>query len=218
MKKHALVFGGTGLVGSYLLEELAGDPGYDSITSCVRTPKSAQNSRVKEVVVDFDKLKDNRVLFQADEVFICLGTTIKKAGSVANMEKIDRDLPVEIAQMAREGGVKKLAVVSSIGANESASNYYLRIKGEMEHGIRTFDFENIVIVRPSIILGNRKEKRFGESVGRALIKSLSFLLIGRLRRYRGIHARTIAKAMINIFKQDLQEVIYESDELSDLAR
>jgi uncharacterized protein YbjT (DUF2867 family) len=218
MKKHALVFGGTGLVGSYLLEELAGDPGYDSITSCVRTPKSAQNSRVKEVVVDFDKLKDNRVLFQADEVFICLGTTIKKAGSVANMEKIDRDLPVEIAQMAREGGVKKLAVVSSIGANESASNYYLRIKGEMEHGIRTFDFENIVIVRPSIILGNRKEKRFGESVGRALIKSLGFLLIGRLRRYRGIHARTIAKAMINIFKQDLQEVIYESDELSDLAR
>lgn len=218
MKKHALVFGGTGLVGSYLLEELAGDPGYDSITSCVRTPKSAQNSRVKEVVVDFDKLKDNRVLFQADEVFICLGTTIKKAGSVANMEKIDRDLPVEIAQMAREGGVKRLAVVSSIGANESASNYYLRIKGEMEHGIRTFDFENIVIVRPSIILGNRKEKRFGESVGRALIKSLSFLLIGRLRRYRGIHARTIAKAMINIFKQDLQEVIYESDELSDLAR
>jgi hypothetical protein len=88
----------------------------------------------------------------------------------------------------------------------------------MEHGIRTFDFENIVIVRPSIILGNRKEKRFGESVGRALIKSLGFLLIGRLRRYRGIHARTIAKAMINIFKQDLQEVIYESDELSDLAR
>jgi uncharacterized protein YbjT (DUF2867 family) len=218
MKKHALVFGGTGLVGSYLLEELAGDPGYDSITSCVRTPKSAQNSRVKEVVVDFDKLKDNRLLFQADEVFICLGTTIKKAGSVSNMEKIDRDLPVEIAQMAREGGVKKLAVVSSIGANESASNYYLRIKGEMEHGIRTFDFENIVIVRPSIILGNRKEKRFGESVGRALIKSLGFLLIGRLRRYRGIHARTIAKAMINIFKQDLQEVIYESDELSDLAR
>jgi uncharacterized protein YbjT (DUF2867 family) len=108
MKKHALVFGGTGLVGSYLLEELAGDPGYDSITSCVRTPKSAQNSRVKEVVVDFDKLKDNRLLFQADEVFICLGTTIKKAGSVSNMEKIDRDLPVEIAQMAREGGVKSL--------------------------------------------------------------------------------------------------------------
>ena len=134
------------------------------------------------------------------------------------MEEIDRDLPILIAKHACIAGVKNMAVVSSIGANELARNYYLRIKGEMERGIRKLDFDNLVIVRPSMILGPREEKRFGEIFGKILMKLLGFLFIGNLKRYKGIHALTIARAMINILKLNMHEVVYESDELEALGR
>ena len=129
-------------------------------------------------------------------MFICLGTTIKKAGSIERMEQIDRDIPIKIGELSQTLGIKKIAVISSIGANANSRNYYLRIKGEMENGLKTLDFDNIVIARPSLLLGDRKEQRFTETIGKFLVKTLGFLLVGNLRKYRGIHVRKVARAMI----------------------
>jgi uncharacterized protein YbjT (DUF2867 family) len=152
-----------------------------------------------------------------DDLFICLGTTIKKAGSVKKMEEIDCDLPVKIAELASTNNVKRIAVVSSLGASASSKNYYLRIKGKMEEGIMKLNFENIAIVRPSMLLGERKEKRTGETVGKIVMKTFKPLLTGKLRKYRAIHGKDVARAMITILQNDPGKNIYESDEIQKIA-
>ena len=152
-----------------------------------------------------------------DDVFICLGTTIKKAGSVKKMEEIDRDLPVMLASAAASNGVKRIAVVSSIGANTESANYYLRIKGEMEQEILKLKFENTAILRPSMLLGDRKEKRPGELAGKVVMKVFNPLLMGKMKKYRGIHGRDVARAMIAILQSKNVKNIYESDELQLIA-
>jgi uncharacterized protein YbjT (DUF2867 family) len=218
MEKTALIFGGSGLVGRSLINELEKKEDYSSLVVFTRKSIDIESTKAKKVITDFDNLSSISSKLKGDEVFICLGTTIKKAGSIEKMEQIDRDLPLLIAKLAHEAGVSRIAIISSIGANEKSRSYYLRIKGEMEHGLRDFDFENIVIVRPSILFGARNEQRLGEKLGKIVIKTLGFLLVGKLRKYRGIHARTVALAMINILEQDLQEIIYESDELHELGK
>jgi uncharacterized protein YbjT (DUF2867 family) len=213
----ALVFGSTGLVGNLLLEQLISSEFYSGIKKFVRDPTRISDPKVEEIIVDFS----NTDLFSSsmigDDLFICLGSTIKKAGSIANMEKIDRDLPIKIASIARASGIKRVAVVSSVGANPGSGNYYLRIKGEMEKEIMNLDFKQIVIARPSILLGERKEKRTGEMVGKFFMKAIKPLLTGKLRKYRAIHGRDVAKAMISALQKDTSKSIYESGELKVLA-
>jgi uncharacterized protein YbjT (DUF2867 family) len=113
--------------------------------------------------------------------------------------------------------VKRVAVVSSLGAGVGSKNYYLRIKGEMEEGILKLNFENIAIVRPSMLLGERKEKRTGEAVGKIVMKTFKPLLAGKLRKYRAIHGRDVARAMIVILKKEPVKNVYESDDLQKIA-
>jgi uncharacterized protein YbjT (DUF2867 family) len=133
------------------------------------------------------------------------------------MEKIDRDLPVSLAETACKRGTKRIAVVSSIGASPESGNYYLRIKGEMEAGILKLGFENTAIVRPSLLLGERKDSRAAELVGKVLMKTVSPLMLGKLKRYRAIHGRDVARAMISILQKNSTKKIYESDELQSLS-
>jgi uncharacterized protein YbjT (DUF2867 family) len=133
------------------------------------------------------------------------------------MEKIDRDLPVKLAELALAGGARRLAAVSSIGASSTSGNYYLRIKGEMEEGMLKLSYKNTAIVRPSMLLGERKEKRTGEFVGKVVMKTVNPLLAGKLRRYRAIHGRDVARAMITILQKEQVKNIYESNELQKLA-
>ena len=177
-KKIALVFGASGLVGKVLVRELLDNDSYASVVLFLRKPLEFKHSKVMEQVIDFNRLEENAALLTGDELFICLGTTIKKAGSVSAVEKIDRDLPVTIARLAFNNGVKRVAVVSSLGANPAVRNFYLRIKGEMERGIREIPFEQIVIARPSMLLGDRAEFRFGEAVGKVVMKAVNVLLTG----------------------------------------
>jgi uncharacterized protein YbjT (DUF2867 family) len=217
-KRTALVFGSTGLVGNLLLEELVGSERYSEIRIFVRQSTGISVPKVEEIIADFSDSESMAPKITGDDLFICLGTTIKKAGSVENMEKVDRDLPVKIAQMARSNGVKNIAVVSSIGASTGSKNYYLRIKGEMEEGIMMLDYENIAIVRPSMLLGERKERRTGELVGKVVMKTFRPLLTGKLRKYRAIHGKYVARAMIIILEQKPGKKIYESDELQDIVK
>jgi len=175
--KTAIVFGATGLVGNLLIEELINSADYLAIKIFVRQTTGISEPKVEEIIADFSNLAPYSQKITGDDLFICLGTTINKAGSLANMEKIDRDLPVQIAKLAQNNGLKNIAVVSSIGAAETSRNYYLRIKGEMETDILKLNFENTAIVRPSMLLGERKEKRIGEIVGKVVMKTVQNVLI-----------------------------------------
>lgn len=215
--KTALVFGSTGLVGGYLLKELIANPDYSAVKVFNRRTSDIEHPKVEEIILDYNLLEESKEHFTGDEVFICLGTTIKKAGTYEVMEQIDWHYPVSISRIASEKGIKRLAVVSSIGAKSESSNKYLRIKGKMEEEVLSFSFSTIGILRPSILLGARNEFRFGEIIGKILIKVFGFLLFGKLKKYRGIHGRTVARAMIRILRDTKQEEIYESDVLHKLG-
>lgn len=217
-KRSAIVLGATGLVGNLLLEELEKTGNYSSIKIFVRQTAGISSHGVEEIITDFSNIQGLGAEIKGDDLFICLGTTIKKAGSVSNMEKIDRDLPVEIAHLARQNGVKRIAVVSSIGADPASKNYYLRIKGEMEEGILTAGFKKTVIVRPSMLMGERKEKRAGEIAGKVVMKVIKPVLAGKLLKYRAIHGRDVARAMIMLLDKDTGKNIFESDELQKIVR
>jgi uncharacterized protein YbjT (DUF2867 family) len=213
--KRALVFGATGLVGSELVKQLLADERYAAVTVFARRDQGIVHSKLTKRVVDVADVKSYAKELVGDELYICLGTTIKKAGSVKAMEVADRDVPAAIAMAARDNGVDGVAVVSSIGADNSSRNYYLRIKGEMEHEIAGYGFNRTVIVRPSILFGKRDESRFGEEAGKAVMKALKFLLVGRLRKYRGIDATAVAQGMIRLLNTQPkpEAIVFESDEI-----
>lgn len=216
--RTAIVFGATGLVGHALTEELLKSELYAGIKIFVRNKTEYSSERtIEEYVIDFSKLNEYSEKITGEDLFVCLGTTIKKAGSVAKMQEIDRDIPVKIASIASANGVKRICVISSIGANAASSNYYLRIKGEMEEGILSLKFDSIGIVRPSMLLGTRKEKRTGEAIGKVFIKIFGFLLSGRFLKYRGIEAKNVAAAMISIMNNLTGKEIFESDKLQKIA-
>jgi len=216
--RTAIIFGATGLVGNLLLEELIKSPDYSSVKIFVRQPAGVSEVKIEEIITDFSDPDSFSAKIIGDDLFICLGTTIKKVRTVANMEKIDRDLPIMLAGIARKNGIKRIAVVSSIGASASSRNYYLRIKGEMEEGILKLDFEKIVIVRPSMLLGDRKERRTGEMVSKVVIKAFQPVLTGKLLKYRAIHGRNVARAMIILLQKETERKIFESDELQITTR
>jgi uncharacterized protein YbjT (DUF2867 family) len=216
--RTAIVFGATGLVGNLLLEELGKTGNYSSIKIFVRQSAGISSPDVKEIITDFSDIQVLGEEIKGDDLFICIGTTIKKAGTVEKMEKIDRDLSVEIALLSRRNGVKRIAVVSSIGADPASKNYYLRIKGEMEQGILAAGFEKTVIVRPSMLMGERKEKRPGEIAGKVVMKVIKPVLSGKLLKYRAIHGRDVARAMIILLDRDSDKNIFESDELLKIVK
>jgi uncharacterized protein YbjT (DUF2867 family) len=215
--RTALVFGSTGLIGNLLVEELVGTTEYSRVKSFVRQATGVSETKVEEIVSDFSDPESFSDEIKGDDLYICLGTTIKKAGTVKNMEKIDRDLPVTIAKVACRNGVKRVAVVSSIGASSKSGNYYLRIKGEMEEGIMNLDFNNIAVVRPSMLLGERKERRTGEIVGKVVMTAFKPVLFGKLLKYRAIHGGDVARAMIKLILTGDGKKIIESDELQRLS-
>jgi uncharacterized protein YbjT (DUF2867 family) len=216
--RTAIVFGATGLVGTALLSELCKSDLYGMIRIFARRETGfSGNEKVKEFIIDFSNLKDYAGLIKGDDLFICLGTTIKKAGSVLRMEEIDRDLPLEIAALASANSVEKLAVVSSLGANSNSTNYYLRIKGEMEKGLLRLNFRTLVILRPSILFGERAEKRIGEEIGKIFMKLSGIFLIGKLKKYRGIEGRKVAIAMIIAVNGKPGMEILESDAIHKIA-
>ncbi len=222
MQKTALVFGATGLTGSYLVNELTKESHYQKIKVFNRKSQNYNNPQLEEHLIDFNQLNEYAHEFKADDVFCCLGTTLKKAGSKDNFFAIDHDLPVQIARICQNNQCETFIAISSIGANAKSSNYYLRTKGFMEQEIMNMDFPYQALVRPSMLLGNRNESRPAETIGKILMKIFAFLLIGRLKKYQGIHAQTVAKAMIQIVNQqkyfsEIGKNIFESDELKNIA-
>ncbi len=217
MNKTAIVFGATGLVGKELIYHLIKDIRYKGVKIFTRRDLHIEHIKVIEKIVDVEKVEDYSEFIKGDDLFICLGTTRRKAGSVGRMEEIDHHLPVKIAKAALLHGVKNMAVVSSIGADPEARNYYYRIKGNMEKDLKNLDFYRRVILRPSILLGRRDEFRLLESIGKGFIKTFGFLLNGKNRKYRGIYAEDVAYALVREINNLNGKEVYESDEIAALA-
>ncbi|MBL4709631.1 MAG: NAD-dependent epimerase/dehydratase family protein [Flavobacteriales bacterium] len=215
--KTALLFGATGLVGEKLLGFLDEDQRYDKVYVVNRRSKKYTSSKIVESVIDFADLKEHQHLFEADHVFISLGTTIKKAGSQEAFEKVDYELQLQIAKLAKAKKVSQLVYVSALGANASSSNFYMRTKARLEDAIEREGPKGSYVVRPSMLFGNRKEKRLGESIGIFLMKNLEFLMIGAFKKYRGIYDADVAEAMIFIANSTPKQKAFDSDELKAIS-
>jgi uncharacterized protein YbjT (DUF2867 family) len=218
MKKRALILGATGLVGGHLVKLLLDDDRYERLTVFVRRSPGILHPKLTEHIVDFDNPEAWEGLVTGDDLFSCLGTTIKKAGSQDAQHRIDYTYQYRTAKAAAEKGVTTYVLVSSSGANPHSRIFYSRIKGELDRDVRGLPFRTISILKPSVLMGEREEKRTGESLGVFLGKIL-IPLIPPLRKYRPIPAETVAKAMIKAANdpdaRDFSE--YELEEIFALA-
>jgi len=195
MKQTALVIGATGLVGRQLVTQLRENSAFDVIHLFVRRPSEVDHSKVREHVVDFEKPDEWTHLLRGDVLFACMGTTIKTAGSQEAQWRVDHDYPLQTATRAANNSVKRLVLVSAVGANAGSRIFYNRMKGALDEAISALPFEQVTILRPSILAGNRTESRPGERIGLALMQVLRF--IPGLRAYRPIDVRIVARAMVN---------------------
>jgi uncharacterized protein YbjT (DUF2867 family) len=207
------LLGATGLVGRHCLELLADDRAFERIVVVARRRfGEATAPRVEGHLIDFDQLEAHADIFAVDQVICALGTTIKTAGSKERFRAVDYDIPITAARMALRKGARHFLLVSSIGAAASSRVFYLRVKGELEDALRTLGFRSITIVRPSVLLGDRGAFRFGEEVA----KRLGHLVPGR---WRPVHARDVAQALVRAAKDDVAGMhILESDEIGRFAR
>jgi uncharacterized protein YbjT (DUF2867 family) len=215
--KTAIVIGATGLVGNKIVSKLLNDSRYEKIKVFGRRALKISNSKLEEYIIDFDHLEDWKQKITGDELYSALGTTIKKAGSKEAQNKIDFSYQYEMARIASENNVNKMLLVSSLGANSKSGNFYLRIKGELEDAALELPFKNIFIFRPSILMGDRTEKRFGESVGINLAKIFS--KIPPLKKYRPVKAEEVAESMIKSanIESNIKIEIIESEKIFEIA-
>jgi len=212
MGRRVLVIGGTGLVGGYAVAELRAMGA--GVTSLVRRGAGAEGERV----VDFARLgaEETRGF---DELVCALGTTMKKAGGREAFRAVDYELPLRVARFAREGGARRMALVSSVGADPKSSSFYLRTKGELEEALSAIGFETLHVMRPSFLVGERGEARVGESIGIAAARMGQGLLRGGLRKYRPVSAEDVGRALARCLARRANErrVIYEYDAIREVS-
>ena len=209
--KTALVLGASGLIGNLLTHRLVDSPIYSNVKVLVRKSLSWQHPRLQEVQFDFDH--PNGLLAQADDIFCCLGTTIKKAGSRENFRKVDYQYPMDIARLGLTNGAQQFAIVTAMGANPASSIFYNRVKGEVERDLAALNYPTLLIFRPSLLLGDRSENRFTERIASGVMRLFSPLIPAK---YKGIDADKVANAMLLTMQQELTgKHVFESDILQE---
>ncbi len=212
--QSSLIIGATGFVGSYLVQEILNSPTFDSVTALVRKPTFTTHPKLKEIVFDFRDETAIESLEPVNHIFCCLGTTIKTAGSKEAFRFVDYELPLRFANWAESTHAESFSIVTAIGANSDSSIFYNQVKGNVEDEIKTLNIPTIQIFQPSLIMGPRKEFRLGELIGKGIMVILNPLMIGPGKKYRGIHAQTIAKGMVHhLEKSNPGITIFESDKI-----
>lgn len=214
MAKSALLVGATGLVGGLVLEELLKDDYFSEVKVLTRKSLHNNHPKLKEILVDFNKLEEYKNDIKADLVFCCLGTTIKTAGSQEAFKKVDYEYPLRVAEIAKQNGTEKYLIITALGSSKTSMIFYNRVKGEVEEAIGKLNFDAFHILQPSLIIGERKESRTGEGIAQKLSPVYDFLMFGPLSKYKSIQATQIAKAMVHYSKSDAKGILkHESDEL-----
>lgn len=209
--RTALLAGSTGLIGKQLLGLLLEDSRYTVVKAISRKPLAIQHSKLQNIVTDFISLTEHHDELKADDVFCCLGTTIRQAGSQAAFRKVDYDYPLELARLTKNHGATQYLIITALGADSKSGIFYNRVKGEVEQAIEAVGFDSYHIFRPSLLLGERTEKRAGEGAATVVYKALGFLIP---LKYKAIDSAKVAKAMLHFAKQDSKgKFIHESKEL-----
>ena len=211
--KTALVFGSSGLIGGHLLNQLIENDDYNKIKIFVRSEPEINDPKVEIIKTEFNNLENHKEDIKGDDCFFCIGTTKQNSPDKNQYRRVELDVPKEIAQIAKSNSVNSFVFVSSGYADTKSSGDYLKFKGEVEEELKRLNFSKLGIMRPSFLLGDRKEKRIGEKIGIFLFKLLSPLFVGPLKKMKPIHSATVAKAMIAITQNKVSKTIFESDEI-----
>jgi len=216
--KKAILIGASGFIGSYLLQELLNDADYEQVIVVVRKKLELQHPKLKQFIGDFHTLAALSEQLIADEIFITLGTTKKKTPDPKIYYQIDHDYPVLAAKIAKDNGAQAVFLVTAIGANLNSGLFYIKTKGETERDVIALNFSHTHIFRPSMIMGDRKEQRPLEHVFLKIWSFINPLLIGKiLKKYKGMNAKDIARAMAAAAKQPSEKIrIYHWPEMSQI--
>tara|TARA_B100000427_G_scaffold316543_1_gene311695 strand:+ start:1110 stop:1766 length:657 start_codon:yes stop_codon:yes gene_type:complete len=216
--KKAIIFGSSGLIGSKLLDLLIESNYYNKIKLFVRSDPKITNSKLEIIKTDFNNLEIIKSSIVGDDCFFCIGTTRKNTPNKKNYINIEHDLPIKIGEISKSNSINSFIYISSLGANSKALGLYLKNKGQVENRLKKLNFPKLSIIRPSILLGNRKENRIGEKIGIFVMQALSPLFLGKFKKYKPIKVENIAKAMLIIAKSNFTETTFESDLLLRLSK
>ena len=214
--KTALVFGSSGLVGGHLLNQLIENDNYNKIKIFVRSQPEINNSKVEIIKTDFNNLENHKEDIKGDDCFFCIGTTKQNSPDKNEYKRVELEVPKQIAQIAKSNSVNSFVFISSGYADPKSSGDYLKFKGQVEEELKKLNFPKLGIMRPSFLLGDRKEKRIVEKIGIFVFKLLSPLFLGPLKKMKPIHSATVAKAMIAITQNNSLQIIFESNEISEI--
>lgn len=201
--RTALLLGASGLVGRHTLGRLAHDGRWSRVVTLGRRPLPASanaggavSASHEDHVVDFDRLEEQAELFACDDLFCCLGATIKKAGSEEAFRHVDLEIPFEAAQLAYAAGATQMLLVSALGADPDSCLFYNRTKGEAERAVEEVGFDAVQILRPSLLTGDRDETRLGERVGELVLYLAAPILLGPLAKLKPTRAEDVARALV----------------------
>ena len=202
--KTAAILGPTGMIGSYLVDLLLADTHFDVVRVLVRRPFSKKDPRMEVKLVDFNDTESFKLALEgSDVIFSCIGTTQKNVkGNSELYRKIDFDIPLKAARFGKDAGCKEFILVSSVGAASNSGTFYLKLKGELEDAIQKVGLDSVHIMQPSMLLGERMEKRSAERIIQGAMKFLNPIFVGSLRKYRAINGKTVATAMLNAAKEN----------------
>jgi len=215
--KTALLFGSSGLVGGHLLNQLTKDTNYSKIKLFVRSDAGINDSKVEIIKTDFNNLQNYKEDIKGDDCFFCIGTTKQNSPDKDEYKRVELEIPKEIAKIAKSNLVNSFIFVSALYANSKSSGEYIRFKGLVEEELKRLNFLKIGIMRPSFLIGIRKEKRVSETIGIFIFNLISTLLLGPLKKMKPIHSEIVAKAMIRTANENLEKNTFESNEIAELV-
>ncbi|RFZ92553.1 NAD-dependent epimerase/dehydratase family protein [Mucilaginibacter conchicola] len=217
MAYKAIIAGASGLIGSKLLDILLQKAQYSEVLVLVRRELPLSHPKLAQLVIDFDDLDNYAAAITGHAIFSCLGTTKGQTPDKAEYRKIDHDYPVKLAQLAKQNGVKQFHLISAVGANKNASNSYLKLKGEVEDDVEKVGIPVLHIYEPSMLVGERKEKRLAETIINGIFKVIDPLLVGGLKKYQSIKAPQLAWAMYKLSLDDAEGTfIHTTDKIKQI--
>ena len=216
--KTALIFGSSGLIGNELFKTILLNNSYDKIKVFVRSIPEVNNPKVEIIKTDFSNLEQYRDKIIGDDCFFCIGTTKKDTPNKDEYRRVEYNIPVDVAKIAKANSVKSFYYVSSIGANPNASSNYLKNKGQVEGELKNLNFSRLAIIRPSLLIGNRKSFRLGEVIFTPVMNTLTLFAFGSLKKYKPIKIQNVVKAILYISKNVSDKIVFESDELERIAK